>query len=130
MTPEQLQGIREAAEWCADVAQIKRSPQSKLSMCLHYILTTVHADDALPVTADWLREEYGDNLLEPTEDYNVECYCYQFGDNDSCLNVEAESRRVYMYDAGSDRVISELEHITTRHQFRQLAGILGIQPKK
>lgn len=97
--------------------------------CAEYVFAAIPADATAAITAEWLREWRECELVDPTEDYPDECYAFSI-DSDIYINVEPCSPpRVYLHDAGHERVASELPHITTRHQFTQLAACLGIQPQ-
>lgn len=87
-----------------------------------YVLETIPADAESPVTADWLREEWGwdshgtASMHYDRDEFTALCW------SDDGLSFVAKTYKMRCYTKGFP--------ITTRHQFRQLAGILGIQPKK
>ena len=76
------------------------------------------ADDDDQMTDGWLRSVGG---VEPdyTEDFTETTFCFDL-DNDHCLNVEVDTQRVYIYDAGQEHVAIELPHIKTCGQFLKL----------
>lgn len=96
-------------------------------------LATIPPDGEEPITAEWLREvwEAKIDFYEGTTYDVVEYHRIIFGDMDCGINVEFQDSTVlvYLYDAGAERISTELPHITTRAQLSALMTALGITPK-
>ncbi|HQR07022.1 MAG TPA: hypothetical protein PLN21_09380 [Gemmatales bacterium] len=124
MTPEQ---VREAAEQHQSSRLRGYSVEAIVARDAHgdtmarYILATVHADDHLPITGVWLREEY--RFRE--NGGNEMILDYRHDDILMLQDDDNESWDLWLPDVSYWPV-----PITTRHQFRMLATALGIQPKK
>lgn len=123
-----LQEVRKAAEQIT-IEGLDAWYQEAIDVAA-YALASIPPNPDAPVTADWLREVWGTE----EEFYDGQMYYWlTVGIGDCCLNVEFSDDgciRVYLYDAGAERIATELPHITSKHQFTQLAAALGLKPKE
>lgn len=89
-----------------------------------FILSHIPADAELPVTAEWLREEWGFENI-PGEDDDELYLDHDYMHYSALVNGECVT---FYFDCDDGDAFPK--DITTRHQFRLLAGALGITPKK
>lgn len=126
-----LQEVRTAAERCSQPANVEDWEQCEadIDTLRDYALSAIPPDPDAAMTAEWLQEVWGVD----EEFYDGQMYYWlPVGIGDCCLNTEFADDggiRVYLYDAGAERIATELPCITTRHQFTQLVNALGITPK-
>ena len=120
MTSEKIRELRAAAKrlYGCSQAQVARDIRD-VDILVDAVLDLFPADDAEPVTEDWLREKWGWHQVDEVS--------YVAFYRDSC-RLESTGRstswRLYLLDYKVDTLI------TTRRQFRQLAAALTIEPKK